>query len=49
MSAWGPSYALLFRDAGRFFQIHVYFGKQAGPRVRANVLRILDSFRATRI
>jgi hypothetical protein len=45
----GPSYAILFRDAGRSFQIHVYIGKKAGPTVRATVLRILNSFRAKRI
>ena len=45
----GPSYAILFRDADRFFQIHVYIGKQAGPTVRGTVLRILDSFRAKTI
>jgi hypothetical protein len=45
----GPSYAILFREAGRFFQIHVYLGPRAGPAVRAAVLRILDSFSAKRI
>jgi hypothetical protein len=45
----GPSYSILFREAGRFFQIHVYLGRQAGPAVRATVLRILDSFNASRI
>jgi hypothetical protein len=45
----GPSYAILFREAGRFFQIHVYLGPRAGAGVRADVLRILDSFHAKRI
>lgn len=45
----GPSYGILFRDAGRFFQIHVSVGKHAGPRLRATVPRVLDSFHAKRI
>ena len=45
----GSSYAILFRESGRFFQIHVYLGPRAGPTVRATVLRILDSFSAKRI
>jgi hypothetical protein len=44
----GPSYLLRFRQAGRAFQIHVVLGKRAGPKMRATVLRILDSFRVTR-
>jgi hypothetical protein len=42
----GPSYVFLFRDAGRFFQVHVALGPRASPYTRATVLRILDSFRA---
>jgi hypothetical protein len=38
----GPSYMLRFRQAGRFFQIHVAFGKRASPATRAIALRILD-------
>ncbi len=41
----GPSYMLRFRQAGRFFQIHVVLGRHAS---RATVLRVLDSFNATR-
>jgi hypothetical protein len=39
----GPSYMLAFRDAGRFFRIHVVLGRHAGSRTRKTVLRILDS------
>lgn len=42
----GPSYMLRFRQAGRFFQIHVVLGKRASTARRAAVLRILDSFSA---
>jgi hypothetical protein len=42
----GPSYVFRFRDAGRFFQIHVALGRRAGSGTRATVLRILDSFSA---
>jgi hypothetical protein len=41
----GPSYMIRFREAGRFFQIHVAFGRRAGPAIRATALRILDTFR----
>ncbi len=44
----GPSYVLRFRQAGRFFQIHVAFGSRASPTTRATVLRILDSLRVRR-
>jgi hypothetical protein len=40
------SYMVRFRDAGRFFQVHVAFGPRAGAAVRATALRVLDSFRA---
>lgn len=43
---FGPSYRLVFREAGRFFQVHVAFGVRAGSPIRAVVLRILDSFSA---
>jgi hypothetical protein len=43
---FGPSYALWFRQAGRFFQIHVFLGKRAGKAQRAAVLRVLDTFSA---
>jgi hypothetical protein len=42
----GPSYMMRFRQAGRFFQIHVVLGKRASKVRRATVLRILDTFRA---
>jgi hypothetical protein len=42
----GPSYEMRFRQAGRFFQIHVVFGKQASFITRRTVLRVLDSFEA---
>ncbi len=45
----GASYMLRFRQAGRFFQIHVVLGKRASGATRATVLRILDSFAAKRI
>jgi hypothetical protein len=44
----GPSYALHFRESGRWFQIHVALGPRAGAATRATVLRILDSFEARR-
>ena len=44
----GPSYVLRFREAGRYFQIHVALGPHAGAQTRVTVLRVLDSFRATR-
>ena len=42
----GPSYLLRFREAGRFFQIHIVLGTRANGATRATVLRILDSFKA---
>jgi hypothetical protein len=42
----GRSYAVRFREAGRYFQIHVALGPDAGSRTRKTVLRILDSFSA---
>jgi hypothetical protein len=44
----GPSYTIRFRDEGRFFQVHVAFGRRAGAAVRATALRVLDSFRVER-
>jgi hypothetical protein len=44
----GPSYMLRFREAGRFFQVHVFLGPKVGPAKRATVVRILDSFKARR-
>lgn len=42
----GASYMLRFREAHRFFQIHIAFGKRANAETRSTVLRILDSFHA---
>ncbi len=42
----GRSYMLLFRAAGRAFQVHVYLGPKATAATRVTVLRILDSFHA---
>ena len=39
----GPSYVVHFREAGRYFQIHVALGRDAGDDTRSTVLRILDS------
>jgi hypothetical protein len=41
----GPSYMLAFRDAGRFFRIHVVLGRHANADMRKMVLRMLDSLR----
>ena len=41
----GPSYMMRFRDAGRFLQVHVVLGPDAGDGMRKTVLRILDSLR----
>jgi hypothetical protein len=45
---FGPrrSYLLRFREAGRFFQIDIAFGRRAGAGTRATVLRVLDTFKA---
>ena len=45
----GPSYMLRFRQAGRFFQLHVAFGRRASRATRATVVHILDTFSAKRI
>jgi hypothetical protein len=39
----GPSYVLRFRQAGRYFQIHVALGPRATAAIRRKVLDILDS------
>lgn len=44
----GRSYMLRFRDHGRGFQAHVYFGARAGPRRRSEALRFLDDLTITR-
>jgi hypothetical protein len=45
----GPSYMLRFRQAGRFFQIHVAFGSRATATTRRLVLRVLDSLRVEKL
>ena len=42
----GPSYLLRFRQAGRYFQIHVSLGAHTTRATRAAVLQVLDSFSA---
>ena len=42
----GTSYVLRFREAGRFFQIHVALGRHASDGTKSTVLRVLDSFSA---
>jgi hypothetical protein len=39
---------LVFRDSGRFFQLHITLGRRATAATRREVLTILDSFRAKR-
>lgn len=39
----GPSYRLRFRASGRYFQVHVVFGRHASPGTRRLALRTLDS------
>lgn len=43
-----PGYLLRFSDNGRAFMVEIAFGKKASRATRATVLRILDSFSATR-
>lgn len=45
---FGPSYMLRFHEAGRYFQIHVAFGRMASAATRATTLRILDSLTVKR-
>jgi hypothetical protein len=42
------SYLIRFRDAGRYFQVHVALGRRAGERTRALAFDVLDSLRVTR-
>lgn len=39
------SYMLRFRDAGRYFEVHVLLGRHATRQTRALVVRVLDSLR----
>jgi hypothetical protein len=41
----GPGAELVFRDRGRKFYAFVYVGDRASPRVRASLVRLLDSLR----
>ena len=41
----GLSYAIVFTDGGRRFQVHVWFGEQAADATRGEALAILDSLR----
>jgi hypothetical protein len=45
---FGPSYAILFRQAGRYFQVQVAFGRTATRATRTTALRIVDTFVARR-
>lgn len=45
----GSSYMVRFRQAGRYFQIHVAFGRKAGPAIRTTTLRVLDSLTVRRV
>jgi len=47
-TCYGPSDSFSFRDHGRDFQVEVYLGPAAKPLIRAQMLAILDSFRAGR-
>jgi hypothetical protein len=38
----GPSYMIRFREAGRFFQVHVAFGRRASAATRTTALHVLD-------
>ncbi|HLX32062.1 MAG TPA: hypothetical protein VKR79_04760 [Gaiellaceae bacterium] len=42
------SYLLRFREAGRYFQVHVLLGRRAGETTRALALRVLDSLAVRR-
>lgn len=41
----GLSYVILFRDAGRAFQVHVYLGAHATARTRTKLLSVLDTLK----
>jgi hypothetical protein len=43
----GASYMIRFREAGRFFQVHIAFGRRATAATRATALRVLDSLDVT--
>jgi hypothetical protein len=42
----GPSDTFGFKDAGRIFEVLVYFGPRATPAVRARMAAALDSLRS---
>jgi hypothetical protein len=43
----GPSWQTAFRESDAVFQIEVYLGPAAGPKVRGKLNAILDGFRLT--
>jgi hypothetical protein len=43
---FGRGYRLTFREAGRYFQAQLDFGRSATRATRATALRVLDSFTA---
>jgi hypothetical protein len=43
---YGRSYQVRFREAGRYFQVFVSFGREASRSTRAAALRVLNSFTA---
>lgn len=45
----GPSDTLLFSEGGRAFQVEIYLGSGVTPTVRAQLLAVLQSFKALRL
>lgn len=45
----GPSWETSLRASGRVFQIEVYLGPAAGPKVRGRIDAMLDSLTVTRL
>jgi hypothetical protein len=41
----GPNDGFSFRDRGRVFQVEIYLGAGAGPKVRAQLRGLMDSLR----
>ena len=39
------THLILFTDSGRYLQIHVMFGEEAGKHIRQRTLKVLDSLR----
>jgi len=44
----GPSWGTVFRASGRGFQVEVYLGPAAGPKVRARMDAMLNSLEVAR-